>query len=113
MELRSTTMENGARLVKLTGKLDGNGVREIETKLAGFCAGERVRVMLDLSGVDYLASKGIRLLILTARSVVQRHGRLVLLNPAPGVNHVLVVSGIPEIIPTYSQLESAETVLMA
>ena len=38
---------------------------------------------------------------------------MVLLNPNPDVLNVLEITGIPAIIPVYSHLESAETILMA
>ncbi len=100
-------------MIKLIGKLDIIWVGEIETKFAGYCAGDKVRVVVDLSEVDFLASIGIRLLILTAKSVASRGGKMVLLNPIPEVQSVLEITGMPAIIPIYSHLESAETVLMA
>ena len=113
MELQYSERENNIRLIKLTGRLDIIGKGEIETKFAGYCSGEKARVVVDLSNVDFLASIGIRLLALTARSVASRGGRMVLLNPIPDVQSVLEITGIPAIIPIYSYLESAETVLMA
>ncbi len=38
---------------------------------------------------------------------------MVLLNPTPEVLEILEVTGIPAIIPIYSRLESAETILLA
>ncbi len=113
MQLEYKELDNGIRLIELTGTLDIIGTGEIETKFTGYCAGDKVRVVVDLSGVDFLASIGIRLLILTAKSVASRGGKMVILNPIPEVEHVLDVTGIPAIIPIYSHLESAETVLMA
>jgi len=113
MELRYSELENDIRLIKLVGKLDIVGVGEIETKFAGYSAGEKVRVVVDLSEVDFLASIGIRLLTLTAKSVASRGGRMVLLHPTPDVRQVLEITGIPAIIPIYDGLESAETVLLA
>ncbi len=113
MELQYSERENNIRMIKLIGKLDIIGVGEIETKFAGYCAGDKVRVVVDLSEVDFLASIGIRLLILTAKSVASRGGKMVLLNPIPEVQSVLEITGMPAIIPIYSHLESAETVLMA
>jgi len=113
MELQYSELEDNIRLVKLTGRLDIIGTGAIETRFAGYCAGDRVRVVVDLSEVDFLASIAIRLLILTARSVASRGGKMVLLNPIPEAQHVLEIAGIPAIIPIYSHLESAETVLMA
>jgi anti-sigma B factor antagonist len=113
MELQYSELENGIRLIKLKGQLDIVGTGQIETKFAGYGAGDKVRVIVDLSEVDFLASIGIRLLTLTAKSVVSRGGKMVLLNPISEVQHVLEVTGIPAIIPIYSHLESAETILMA
>ena len=113
MELQYSELENNIRLIKLIGRLDIMGVGQIETRFAGYCAGDAVRVVVDLSGVDFLASIGIRLLTITAKSVMSRGGKMVLLNPVPDVHHVLEVTGIPAIIPIYSHLESAETILMA
>ena len=93
--------------------MDIIGTGAIETKFAGYCAGENPRVVVDLSEVDFLASIGIRLLMLIAKSIASRGGKMALLNPMPEVQHVLEITGIPTIIPIYPSLESAETALMA
>jgi len=111
MELHFSTLENGIRVLKLNGKLDIRGKGEIETKFTGYCSGEKVRVIVELTEVDFLASIGIQLLVLTAKSVAMRGGKMVLLNPNPDVHNVLELAGIPAIIPTYSNFESAEAIL--
>jgi len=113
MELHYSELENDIRVIKLVGELDITGVGAIETKFAGYCAGENARVLVDLSDVTFLASIGIRLLTLTAKSVASRGGRMVLLHPTPDVRSVLEITGIPAIIPMYDGLESAETVLLS
>ena len=113
MELHYSELENNIRLIKLIGNLDIISVGEIESKFSGYCAGENPRVLVDLSEVDFLASIGIRLLTLNAKSVVSRGGRMVLLRPTSDVRNVLEITGIPAIIPVYDGLESAETVLLA
>jgi len=113
MELHYSDLDNNIRMIKLVGDLDILGVGAIETRFAGYCAGENPRVLVDLSEVNFLASIGIRLLTLTAKSVASRGGRMVLLHPTPDVRHVLEITGIPAIIPIYDGLESAQTVLLA
>ena len=113
MELRYSELENNIRLIKLIGKLDIIGVGLIETKFSAYCAGERPRVVVDLSEVEFLASIGIRLLTLNAKSISSRGGQMILLNPKPDVRNVLEITGIPAIIPVYDGLESSETVLLA
>lgn len=113
MDIAYRELSNGIGLIKLTGKLDIIGVGQIETIFAGYCAGEHARIIVELSGVDFLASIGIRLLTLNAKSLAGRNGRMVLLNPSQEVLHVLEITGIPSIIPVYSNFESAETILLA
>ena len=113
MELRYGELNNDIRSIKLIGTLDVIGAGEIETKFSGDCAGNKVRVIVDLSEVDFLASIGIRLLMLTTKSFASRGGRMVLLSPVPEVQNVLGVTGIPAILTIYASLESAETVLSA
>lgn len=113
MEMNYSELNNGIRVIKLNGELDILGTGAIETKFAGYCAGENPRVVVDLSEVSFLASIGIRLLMLTAKSIASRGGKMALLNPIPDVKGVLEITGIPAIIPIYAQLESAEAVLLA
>ena len=112
MEIQYSELDNGIRQIKLIGTLDVLGVGRIETKFAGYCSGEKPRVLVDLSGVDFMASIGIRLLTINAKSIDSRGGQMVLLAPIPEVKQVLEMTGIPSIIPVYNGLESAETVLL-
>ena len=112
MELQYSEVEKDIKLIKLIGRLDIVGVGEIETKFSAYCAGENPRVIVDLSEVGFLASIGIRLLTLNAKSIVSRGGRIVLLNPKPEIRDVLEITGIPAIIPIYEGLESAQFELM-
>ena len=113
MEIDFREMDHGIGLIQLTGRLDIGGTSQIETKFAGYCSGDKALVIVDLSGVDFLASIGIRLLVITAKAVSMRAGKMVLLAPVDEVHHVLEVTGIHSIIPIYAKLESAQAVLLA
>lgn len=113
MVLEYSELDHKIRLVKLIGRFDIAGTNEIEARFSAYCAQDNARVIVDLSEVDFLASSGIRLLTLNAKGVASRGGRMVLLDPIPDVRHILEITGIPAIIPIYSQLEAAERALMA
>jgi anti-anti-sigma factor len=113
MEMTYSEQDNSIRIIKLNGELDILGTGAIETKFMGYCSGDKVRVVVDLSEVSFLASIGIRLLMLTAKSIVSRGGKMVIIDPVPDVQSVLEITGIPIIIPIYSQLESTEAALLA
>ena len=112
MELQYTELEHAIRLIKLVGSLDILGVAAIEVRFAGYCAGENPRILVDLAQVEILASIGIQLLILNAKAVVGRGGRMVLVGPTPEVRTLLEEAGVPAIIPIYDGLESAEAVVL-
>ena len=113
MELQYNEQENGIRVIKLTGKLDINGHREIENQFTEYCSGEGIRMIVDLSGVEFITSIGIRLLSNNTKALASRDGKMVLLSPPENVLNVLETTGIPDIIPIYSSIESAETVLLS
>jgi anti-anti-sigma factor len=113
MELNYSETDRGVRVIRLKGNLDSAGVSQIETGFAGHCAGDNARVMVDVAEVEFLASIGIRLLLLNAKSVSSRGGKMVLLAPTPEVEEVLELTGILPVIPAYASTESAETALLA
>lgn len=107
MKLEYTELKDGIRLIKLEGRLDLNGTYSIEVQFVNRCAGEGVRVLVDLSGVSYVSSVGIPMLVNTAKSVVSRGGRMAFLNPQENVVKVLELVGVPLVIPIYRDQKEA------
>ena len=66
--------------VTLSGKLDIAGADVVALPLATL-AGSKKNVLIDMSGVSFLASMGIRHLVFTSRALMRRGGRLLLLSP--------------------------------
>ena len=112
MEMNVNELNNGITLISLQGTLDIMGVNQVEIKFAGYCSGENARILVDMSGVDYMASIGIRMLVMNAKSLRIRNGKMALLSPTTDVFNVLEMTDIPAIIPVYFNLESAEAVLL-
>jgi anti-anti-sigma factor len=83
--------------VVLNGKLDISGAEKIALPLATL-AGGKSGLLLDMSGVTFLASIGIRHLVAASKALRRRGGRLVLLNPNPLVTDVLTTSGVVELM---------------
>jgi anti-sigma B factor antagonist len=113
MKLQFNELEAGVRLIKLIGALDLSGRYSIEIEFVRQCAGEAVHVVVDLSEVDYISSIGVHMLITSASSVVRRGGKLALLSPQPGVLQVLELTGVLQLIPIFSDLDSAKAAVLA
>ena len=81
MQLQFNEVEDGIRLIRLSGALDLNGRYSIEIEFVRQCAGEAVHVLVDLSEVDYISSIGAHMPITSVSSVARRGGKLALLSP--------------------------------
>jgi anti-anti-sigma factor len=99
--------------VRLTGRMDIAGVDAIAVPFAALAAAEKRRVIVDLSGVDFLASIGIRALLQNARAHKLREGGMVLLAPPPQVDAVLRAAGVPNVVSIVSDLQAAVAALAA
>lgn len=113
MEIEFNELDNGIRIIKLNGRLDTAGFNSIDLKFTAYCAGENARVLVDFSEVSFLASIGIRMLTMNAKSLSTRGGKLALLNPTAEVRNVLDMTGISPIIPVFNDLETANAALMS
>jgi anti-sigma B factor antagonist len=83
--------KDGITIVSIDGEIDGRTAPQLEGALASWPG--RDRVLLDLSGVSYLSSAGLRALLLIHRGVVGENGRLVLVGVAPTVADIMKVTG--------------------
>jgi anti-sigma B factor antagonist len=83
--------------VAFIGKLDIQGAETIAIPLATL-SGSKKNVVIDMSGVNFVASIGIRHLMQATKVLARRGGRLVLLNPTAPVFEVLQTSGITDLI---------------
>jgi anti-anti-sigma factor len=96
--------------VTLVGKLDIAGAETIGLPLATV-AGTRTSIVIDMMGVDFIASIGIRHLVMAAKAVARGPGKLVLLDPTPLVTEVLVTSGLDDFLPVVRSEDEARAML--
>ena len=112
MAMDITVSEFGkvGKKVTLVGKLDIAGAERIELPLAA-AAGSRQSLVVDMMGVDFIASIGIRHLVLAAKAVARGNGKFVLLNPTPLVTEVLVTAGLEQLLPIVRSEDEARAAL--
>jgi anti-sigma B factor antagonist len=106
-----STLEDGTKLATFAGRLDMTATNEMSDSFAFSVANSKGSAIVDLSGVTFLASIGMRMLISAARSLSSRGYKLVLLSPTPEVKEALVVAGFDELIPICDDRDAAMAVL--
>lgn len=110
MHMQVDDIDGGVTLVRLDGALDIAGADSIDLRMSTL-AGSRKRIVVDMQKVTYLASTALRTLIVNARTVTGRGGRLAVFNSPVDVAKVLHVSGVDRIIPVCGSMHDAvETV---
>ena len=98
MEIDVAELEPGVTEVTLAGRLDVEGSAAIELRFSAMAGASR-GMLVGLAGVTFIASIGVRTLLAGARIVTRRGGRFLLLEPTPEVEHVLVISGVTDLMP--------------
>ncbi|MBK8047509.1 MAG: STAS domain-containing protein [Anaerolineales bacterium] len=105
-------LPNGITRINLVGRLDVSGAMAIEDKFTFAVATDKAPVLVDLSAVDFIASIGMRLLLMNAKTLNSRGIKLVLFAPQPLVKDALVTAGIDLLIPVYDDFDTACTYLL-
>ncbi len=96
----------GVVKIILDGRLDITGASAIDLQFNAI-AGSHKGVVVDLAAVSFLASIGIRTLLLGAKAVQRHGGSFVLFNPVDEVTQVLEVMGMTDLMPIYRDMEAA------
>jgi anti-sigma B factor antagonist len=100
MPIAIQDLDGNVTKVVLSGRIDVAGANEIDMPMS-VVAGSRRAVVIDLSAVEFMASMGLRSIVLSAKSITSKRGKVVLLSPQPAVEEVITVSGIDDLIPIY------------
>ncbi len=99
-------LDTGIVRAVLNGRLDIAGADQIDLRFS-VLAGANRAVIVDMAAVSFLASIGIRTLLIGAKAIQRRGGRMVLLRPTPAVEKVLFVSGVADLMPIFHDDEAA------
>jgi anti-anti-sigma factor len=86
--------DDGAPVIGLQGELDLSNVDAVRGALEDLLAAEPARVVFDLSGLSFMDSSGIALLIQTA----ERAGRIELQKPSPVVRRLIESMGLATVL---------------
>lgn len=103
-------VERGVTVIALTGRLDAPSAPEAQRTFSQALDGAHApRILLDLSGVEYMSSGGIRALIGLLKSVERKGGVLKLCGMTPFVEEVFDVSNLSRLFDIHPTREQALT----
>ncbi len=83
----------GSPLITVQGEIDSNSVADLDAVLGGLHLDDS-RVLIDMSGVEFMDSSGVSTLIQNTLRLEKVGGSLRIINPSRPVHRVLEISGV-------------------
>ncbi len=91
------TQENGVPTIAVSGRLDTVTAPALDAELHDIDAAV-LSLVLDFQALEYISSAGLRILLLTHKSMQKRGGSLTLKNVSTDIMEVLDMTGFSEIL---------------
>ncbi|HEX4492414.1 MAG TPA: STAS domain-containing protein [Acidimicrobiia bacterium] len=93
--IECTQNNSDPRLISIRGEVDMSNVVTVETDLSGALAGHPAQVVFDLSGLSFIDSSGIAVLLRAA----EKTDSIRLRNPSSVVQRILEATGLTDVLP--------------
>ena len=102
-----TRPEGRATVISASGKIDAMTAPALESSISDLIGEGKSCLALDLGGVEYISSAGLRVILAAAKSLKGKDGMLLLANARGPVQEVFEISGFGSIFCFYDSLEAA------
>ncbi len=97
----------GTVIARADGRIDSSNSREFHSELEAVVTDSDTSVVLDFEDVAYISSAGMRVILLTAKSLQQSGKEFVLCSMNDSIREVFKISGFDKIIAIHdSQAEA-------
>jgi len=97
------------KIIALRGRLDAVTSPDVEKRLLAMVAQGDVRIALDLSGLSYISSMGLRVLMAVAKQVQTGGGRMAFAALSSTVQEIFKLAGFMELFSVHQTLDEAAT----
>ena len=89
------------------GRVDSTTSGDLEQRLLDLLGSGERRIVLDLAGIEYISSAGLRVLLVVAKRLKTAQGDLVLCALTPAVRQVFELAGFLSIFQLENSREAA------
>ena len=101
----------GTNVIGPAGRVDGSNSAQFHEALVGALSDDDNRVILDMGGIDYISSAGLRVLLLIAQHLGSSSTPFAVCSLAASVDEVFRISGFNQIITVFGTLDEAKAQL--
>jgi anti-sigma B factor antagonist len=100
-------MQDGVRILALSGRLDTETAADVELALQDLLAAGERRYLVDLAGIGYVSSAGLRVLLALAKKLDGGKGELKLCGLNASVNQVFEMTGFCKLFAIFPNRDAA------
>ena len=91
----------------IKGELDGSTYKDLQAKVDEIIAGGSNNFLVDMSGLNFMGSAGLRALHASSNNAKEKGGSVKLLNPSDAASRVMKTLGFDQFYEVYSDLDEA------
>jgi len=110
MDMQVADAADGLTHVVLDGRLDIAGAQAVDARIQELAQSAK-SLIVDLSKVSFIASLGVRTLMVSAKSMIRRGADIAVCGADENVSRVLLSTGFNEVAGLYPDFPSAAAVL--
>lgn len=99
--------DGDALIIKPNGRVDGQNAQQFHIDLESKLEGSEQAVVIDMSGIGYISSAGLRAILLLAKTMRTRETDFVLCSLEGAVKQVFQISGFDKFVPLHDSLATA------
>lgn len=110
MELQSAR-ESNVLIVDVAGRIDGVNAGDFESSLRETINEDDKAVVLNLEGLSYISSAGLRSILITAKNLGRRQSKFALCQVPSNIMEIIKIAGFNKIITVHDSRDEATSAL--
>lgn len=94
-------------MISVSGRIDGVNAREFESSMSDIITSDDKAVVLNLAGLSYISSAGLRSILITAKNLSTNNAKFSLCAIPSNIMEIVKVAGFDRIIDIKDDQDSA------
>lgn len=104
---------NDICFISISGRIEAADANELQTKLDSIMAKNRLKIIVNLSKLEYISSSGLRVLLIALKNQKQKHGFIEVASLQPFVEKIFRKTGFDRVFIIHPNEEAATNYLIS
>ena len=104
-------IDGSVHIILMVGRLDSSSASEAETTVKAVIDQGATHLLIDMSGLDYISSAGLRVVLVAAKNMQKSGGAMAICGMSPSVREVFEMTGFLKILKVYDRESEAKEAL--